>query len=89
LSAGTIDQLYLAVRLAICELALPGDNPCPIILDDALVYFDDERCKNALELLRGMAKDRQIILFTCHGREAAFLKDCTDVYITNGKPTRV
>jgi len=88
LSTGTIDQLYLAVRLAICELALPGDNPCPIILDDALVYFDDERCKNALELLRSMAESRQIVIFTCHGREAAFLKDCPDVFITNGKPAR-
>lgn len=85
LSTGTVDQLYLAVRLAICELALPGAKACPIILDDALVNFDDERCKYALDLLQDMAKYRQIILFTCHGREASFLQDCTDVHITKGR----
>ncbi len=88
LSTGTLDQLYLAVRLAICELALPVDNPCPIILDDALVNFDDERCRYALELLRKVAVNRQIILFTCHGREAVFLQDCPDVFIANGRLKR-
>lgn len=73
LSVGALDQLYLAVRLAICELALPEDKSCPIILDDALVNFDDERVMKALELLSEMAKTRQIILFTCHEREARLL----------------
>ncbi|MEG1404519.1 MAG: AAA family ATPase [Oscillospiraceae bacterium] len=85
LSAGTIDQLYLAVRLAICELALPPEKACPLILDDALVNFDDERCGYALELLRSLAKDRQIILFTCHGREADLMYSCSDVFVTRGK----
>lgn len=74
LSVGALDQLYLAVRLAICELALPEDKSCPIILDDALVNFDDERCMRALALLAEMAKTRQIILFTCHEREAQMLE---------------
>lgn len=74
LSIGAVDQLYLAVRLAICELALPEDKSCPIILDDALGSFDDERCKEALRLLNEMAKTRQIILFSCHGREAQFME---------------
>ena len=69
LSGGTADQLYLAIRMAICELALPMEEPAPIILDDALVNFDDERMKLAVKLLRKEAKDRQIILFTCHTRE--------------------
>ena len=47
LSAGTADQLYLAVRLAICDLALPPENAAPIVLDDALSSFDDERCAAA------------------------------------------
>lgn len=81
LSTGTVDQLYLAVRLAICELALPSDKSCPIILDDALVNFDDERCQKALELLRELAYERQIVLFTCHRREAAFMKKAPDVCI--------
>ncbi|MFB0921175.1 MAG: AAA family ATPase [Oscillospiraceae bacterium] len=82
LSSGTIDQLYLAVRLAITELALPDEKPCPIILDDALVNFDDERCERALSLLRELAINRQIILFTCHRRETELIKAASDVRIT-------
>lgn len=72
LSLGTLDQLYLAVRLAICESALPVDDPPPIVLDDALVRFDDERCRAALELLLEESKSRQILLFTCQHRESAY-----------------
>lgn len=74
LSEGTADQLYLALRLAICELALPEGCSCPLILDDALVNFDDRRMGYALELLREIAKERQVILFSCHEREAEYLK---------------
>ena len=81
LSAGTIDQLYLAVRLAICELALPAGKSCPVILDDALVNFDDERCERALELLRDLSSNRQIVLFTCHRREAALLRGVSGVRV--------
>lgn len=65
LSAGTADLMYLAVRLAIVDLTLPGDEPCPIVLDDALVNLDSERREAAMELLGEIAKERQIILFTC------------------------
>ena len=65
LSAGTLDLLYLAVRLAVCELALPEGENCPLILDDALVNLDAERTRKALELLSEIAKSRQVILFTC------------------------
>lgn len=73
LSSGTADQLYLALRLAICELALPGDKSCPLVLDDALVNFDDERMGYALEALQEIAKTRQVILFTCHDREERYM----------------
>lgn len=73
LSLGTLDQLYLAVRLAICESVMPADDPPPIVLDDALVRFDDERCRAALELLLEESKSRQILLFTCQHRESAYL----------------
>jgi len=69
LSDGTLDQLYLAARLAVSELVLQNDEPCPIILDDALANFDDERAKYALELLSEIALYRQIIFFTCRERE--------------------
>ena len=69
LSQGTADQLWLAVRLAVCDLALPLEEQCPLVLDDALVNFDDERTVPALELLRQLSAGRQILLFTCHDRE--------------------
>lgn len=72
LSGGTADQVYLAVRLAICDLALGAE--VPIVLDDALVRFDDERMALALKLLQEQAKTRQVILLTCQKREAAALE---------------
>ena len=65
LSTGTLDLMYLAVRLAVCELALPEGEPCPLIIDDALVNLDEKRFKQAMELLKQIAKERQVILFTC------------------------
>ena len=73
LSQGAADQLYLAVRLAICQLVLPAEDPAPIVLDDALVTFDDERMAAALDYLAELAKDRQILLFTCQRRELDYL----------------
>ena len=73
LSRGTADQLYLAVRLAVCQLVLPGEEPCPLVLDDALANFDDGRMALALETLEELGKERQILLFTCHSREGAWL----------------
>lgn len=73
LSGGTADQVYLAVRLAICRLALGAD--VPVVLDDALVRFDDERLRAALALLKEEAASRQIILFTCQKREQAALAE--------------
>lgn len=72
LSAGAADQLYLATRLAICDLVLPEENRVPIVLDDALASFDDARCAAALRWLKEEARHRQILLFTCHSREADF-----------------
>lgn len=69
LSAGTADLLYLSVRLALCELTCPADDPCPLVLDDTLVNFDDARAKRAMALFREIAQHRQVILFTCHERD--------------------
>lgn len=71
LSAGTVDQLYLALRLAISELLLPD---APLVLDDALVAFDDRRAALALRVLASLAENRQILLFTCQSREARILE---------------
>ena len=67
LSKGTVDQIYLAVRLAVCDLCLPD---APLVLDEALAAFDDVRAKRALELLQELAEQRQILLFSCHNRES-------------------
>ena len=83
LSKGTADQLYLAVRLAVCDLVLPGDDPAPLVLDDALVNFDDERLRLALELLQSLAEHRQILLFTCQSRERLCLADAPNVHVTD------
>lgn len=81
LSAGAADQLYLATRLAICELVLPEDKAVPIVLDDALANFDDTRCAAALRWLKEAAKKRQILLFTCHSREGDFFSGDSEVSI--------
>lgn len=69
LSAGTADLLYLSVRLALCELTCPADDPCPLVLDDTLVNFDDARAARARALFGEIAQHRQVILFTCHERD--------------------
>ena len=73
MSRGTRDQLYLSLRLALCEM-MAGPDPCPIVLDDALLTFDDERLGLAMEYLRELSEHRQIILFTCQGREKRWVE---------------
>ena len=65
-SDGTVDQLYLALRLAVAEELTPE---APLILDDALVRFDEERMKAALEILKKESDTKQVILFSCQKRE--------------------
>lgn len=70
-SDGTVDQLYFALRLAVAAELTPN---APLVLDDALVRFDDMRLKQALQVLNEEAQHKQVILFTCQGREAHFGK---------------
>lgn len=71
LSAGTIDQIYFALRVAVADLIF-GDNQCPLFLDDSLALYDDARVKRTLFLLNGR---KQVLLFTCHQRERRILED--------------
>jgi len=73
-SDGTVDQLYLALRLAVAEELTPN---APLILDDALVRFDDDRLAKAMAILKEAAKDKQILLFTCQSRETEYLQSPT------------
>ena len=68
-SEGTGDQMYLALRLAVWEVLAPE---CPIILDDALIRFDQKRMERALELLKELSEKRQILLFSCQEREKEY-----------------
>lgn len=70
-SEGTIDQLYLTLRLAVAEELTPD---APLILDDALVRFDDSRLQAALKILQSLSASRQVILFTCQEREKKYLE---------------
>ena len=81
LSQGAADQLYLAVRLAICDMVLPAEKHVPLILDDALVTFDDDRLLAALDYLLAESRNRQILLFTCHDRERAYLQGQENVSV--------
>jgi len=65
-SDGTVDQLYLALRLAVAEELTPD---APLVLDDVFARFDDTRLAIAMDVLRETAETKQVILFTCQGRE--------------------
>ena len=75
LSGGTADQIYFALRLAVCQLCLPEDDPAPLVLDDALLAFDGQRLEQALDLLLELAGERQILLLTCQDREGRILQN--------------
>ena len=68
-SEGTGDQMYLALRLAVWEVLAPE---CPIVLDDALIRFDQERMERAMDLLQELSEKRQILLFSCQEREKEY-----------------
>ena len=73
-SSGTMDQVYLALRLAAAKLLTSsGSGGFPLIFDDSFTQYDDERLKTALEWLAS-AYGSQIIIFTCHRREAQMLR---------------
>lgn len=67
LSIGTIDQLYLSLRLSASDEITK--ETLPIILDETFAYYDNFRLENILKYLNEIAKDRQVIIFTCSNRE--------------------
>lgn len=77
LSLGTLQQLYLSLRLALLDCAQDLAPSIPLIADDILVFFDAKRARRALELLCEIATRRQIIFLTCH----EFTRDLAQKYI--------
>ena len=72
LSVGTIDQLYLSLRLSMIEDL--SNESMPIILDEAFAYFDEERLENILKYMKDKFINHQIILLTCTNREKDILE---------------
>jgi uncharacterized protein YhaN len=73
LSQGTVDQLYVALRLAIAKV-MHHTFQIPLLVDDAFVHFDDIRTEKALQLLEEIASEQQIIFFTCKGSVAEWIQ---------------
>lgn len=78
MSAGTTDQLYLALRLASLETYLEKNEPIPFIVDDILIRFDDERAAATLKILEQLSKQTQIIFFTHHQRLVELAEENVD-----------
>lgn len=79
LSAGTLDQLYFALRVAASEFLSDG-RKLPLILDDCFVQYDARRLENVMKFILEEARERQIILFTCHEREKGVAETLGEVY---------
>ena len=78
LSIGTIDELYLSLRLG-AGLSI-SEEPLPIILDESFAYWDNTRLENILKYINEEYHDRQIILFTCTNREQEILNKLSIQY---------
>ena len=78
LSVGTIDQLFLSLRIS--NLNEITKENMPIILDETFAYFDEKRLENILKYLNDEYKDRQILILTCTDREIKALKQLSIKY---------
>ncbi|HRA87481.1 MAG TPA: hypothetical protein PK992_05410, partial [Planctomycetaceae bacterium] len=75
LSTGTREQLYLAIRLAYVLHYCQKSESLPVIIDDVLVNFDDQRAKQTLTALAGISQSAQVLFFTCHAHMVEIAKD--------------
>jgi hypothetical protein len=72
LSRGTAEQLYLALRVGFLASLKTGAS-LPVLMDDVVVNFDAERREGAAAAIAELARERQVIFFTCHEETAAVL----------------
>ncbi|MGE7857944.1 AAA family ATPase [Bacillus sp. NPDC094064] len=80
LSQATAEQLYLSLRFA---LAKTFEHDYPFIIDDSFVHFDAVRTNRTIELIKEIAKDRQVIFFTCHAHLLAFFTEKQIIKLTH------
>lgn len=78
LSHGSMEQLYLSLRLAMADL-IYKNGKVPLILDEAFSSYDEERLNRVLAYLQKCTDRYQIFIFTCHRREAEILKEKADI----------
>ncbi|MDA2165920.1 DNA double-strand break repair Rad50 ATPase [Bacillus cereus] len=80
LSQATAEQLYLSLRFA---LAKTFEHDYPFIIDDSFVHFDVVRTNRTIELIKEIAKDRQVIFFTCHAHLLAYFTEKQIIKLTH------
>jgi len=74
LSNGTVDQMYLALRIALVQTMEKRSEKLPIILDEVLSQYDEMRSLNTIKMLKEISNERQVIFFTCKSRELEMVK---------------
>lgn len=82
ISRGTLEELYFSMRLGLVEEYEKRVEPMPFVMDDTFVNFDDERGQLAIEALNRFAKDRQVIVLTCHRSIMDIFKSTNATIIT-------
>ncbi|WP_026905658.1 ATP-binding protein [Paucisalibacillus globulus] len=85
LSQGTINQLYVSLRLAVSEV-MSESMHLPFMIDDAFVHFDDTRRKRIMTILEEIAKRHQVLLFTCKQEVLEEIHDKSLHQLTNRLP---
>ena len=81
LSGGTLDQVFLSFRFAVIDHLDEGHETLPLLLDEALINWDDTRLQRAGDILKQVAERRQVFLFTCHPWLAKRLADVTGALV--------
>ncbi|MEN2767727.1 ATP-binding protein [Ornithinibacillus xuwenensis] len=85
LSQGTMNQLYVSLRLAVCEV-MSESMELPFIIDDAFVHFDPIRTKRVIRLLGEIASNHQVLLFTCNHEGLPEFNSSKPLKLTNAVP---
>lgn len=75
LSDGTIDQLYLALRIAAADTIARNNETLPLILDEPFSQYDDKRIESTLDYIYQVSQKRQVIIFTCKQRERDIIQE--------------
>jgi len=74
LSTGAAQQVYLCLRLGLAEEEASKRTSLPLIMDEVLVNFDDERVRGVAEAIADVAQRHQVIMFTCHPPTVELMK---------------